>query len=430
MNDLVTTLSRRLDERQLRLHTLDRYAAGEQPLAYLADASREAMGGGFNRLAVNIPRVLVNTLAERLRVTGFDGIDVAKTWARLDLDQIAGVVHREALTLGTGYVLVWADGHGRPTATAESAHQVAVLRDPATREVTAAGKRWVADGRAWMTVFTADEVRVHVSKANVADPAALPATGWDVHEAHPNGLGVVPMVPFVNAQRLSDLDGAACFEDALPLVDALNKVLADLLVGSEHYSRPRRFATGIELVEDEAGEVLTPLDLEAERFLTAESPDAKFGQLPAADLASYSSAVEVLTAQIRTVTGLPESALGVRSNQPPSADALRAAEAGLVARAEGLQQGLGRSWEAVARLLHAVETGTDPQAHRPRVRWADASTRSEAAAADAVVKLHQAGLLPADYALARLGYSADEISEIRAARRTEALDQVILEPTQ
>ena len=44
--------------------------------------------------------------------------------------------------------------------------------------------------------------------------------------------------------------------------------------------------------------------------------------------------------------------------------------------------------------------------------------------ADAVVKLYSAGLLPASYALAKLGYSDDEVAEIRAARRAEALDSV------
>jgi hypothetical protein len=35
---------------------------------------------------------------------------------------------------------------------------------------------------------------------------------------------------------------------------------------------------------------------------------------------------------------------------------------------------------------------------------------------DAVVKLYQAGLLPTSYALSKLGYSDDEIAEIRSAR--------------
>ena len=70
----------------------------------------------------------------------------------------------------------------------------------------------------------------------------------------------------------------------------------------------------------------------------------------------------------------------------------------------------------------AVRDGRDPQQVEARVQWADAATRSVAQEADAVTKLFAAGLLPSSYALKKLGYSDDEIAEIRAARRTEALD--------
>lgn len=46
---------------------------------------------------------------------------------------------------------------------------------------------------------------------------------------------------------------------------------------------------------------------------------------------------------------------------------------------------------------------------------ADAATRSVAQEADATVKLFQAGLLPQSYALAKLGYSDDEIRTITSA---------------
>ena len=67
-------------------------------------------------------------------------------------------------------------------------------------------------------------------------------------------------------------------------------------------------------------------------------------------------------------------------------------------------------------------TSIDPEAVDVRVKWADAATRSVAQEADAIVKLFGAGLLPASVALARLGYDAHDIADIRTARRAEALD--------
>ncbi len=148
MSDLMLTkLMQALDEGAARRSMLEQYAAGEQPLAFLAPEARTALGTRFGRMAVNVPRLAVNALAERLRVTGFtlDGLPSPALWAdwqREDLDQLAPVAHREALTLGESFVIVWADSAGNPLVSVESAHQVAVLRDPATRDVLAAIKRW------------------------------------------------------------------------------------------------------------------------------------------------------------------------------------------------------------------------------------------------------------------------------------------------
>lgn len=121
--------------------------------------------------------------------------------------------------------------------------------------------------------------------------------------------------------------------------------------------------------------------------------------------------------------------LGITHDNPASADALRAAESSLTARAEARQAQFGRSWEDLARLIVGVRDGADPQQVDVRVEWADPSTRSEAQAADAVTKLFGAGLLPASYALKRLGYTDEQVAEIRAARRAEALDAQAIDLT-
>jgi Phage portal protein, SPP1 Gp6-like len=161
---------------------------------------------------------------------------------------------------------------------------------------------------------------------------------------------------------------------------------------------------------------------EVNRAMLAEQSEAKFGQLDAANLTGYENAVNILLGQIMAVSTLPAHYVGVMHDNPASADALRAAEASLTARAEARQATFGRAWEQVARLMVAVASGRDPVQIEARVQWADAATRSDAQAADATVKLVQAGVLPVSYALKKLGYSADEIAEIRVARRTETLD--------
>ncbi|WJG11643.1 phage portal protein [Gordonia sp. Swx-4] len=431
-NALHTTLLQRIDAPAARYAVLDRYYVGEQPLAFLAPEARKALGDRFGRIASNLCRLSVTSIAERLRVTGFTGADVWDDWLRNDLDQLAPVAHREALLLGANYVVVWADAQGRPQVSIESAHQMSVVVDPGTRQIVAACKRWTTDTTTEATIFEANKV-TRLRANNVGATTA----GFETVEVLDNPLGVVPVVRLANTDRILG-DPVSEIADLIPLSDALNKILADMMVGSEFYARPRRWATGVELVEepvvdDEGNPVLdedgvpvveetSPYPEETNRMMIAEQAEAKFGQLEASGLTAYSSSIEALLTQIMAVSALPAHYVGITSANPASADAMRAAEAALTARAEAKQALFGRAWEQVARLIVAVRDGVDPAEVQASVQWADPSTRSIAQEADAVVKLHQAGLLPATYALKRLGYSDSDIVEIRTATRLEAMD--------
>lgn len=428
-DELLLQLMQKLDEPAARYNELDLYYTGRQPLAFLSPEAKTALGNRFGVMASNIPRLSVTALAERLRITGFTGdAGLWADWIRNDLDQTSGVAHREALLLGDSYVIVWADSLGRPKVTVESAKQVAVQIDPGTRQIVAAVKRWETKTTTEGVLYLPD--RIVRLRANQTGATTI---GYNTVGELANPLGVVPVVNLRNTDRIIADYGSSEIDDLKPLVDALNKSLADMMVTSEYVGRPRRWATGIELTEDpvldadgnpvldeESQPVVTEVNPipEGHRAMISENHEAKFGQLNAADLSGYEASVRVVLGQIMAVSTLPAHYVGVFTDNPASADALRAAEASLTARAEARQASFGRSWEQVARLIIAVRDGRDPNMIDDiRVHWADAATRSVAQEADAVVKLYQAGLLPAAYALGKLGYPDDEIAKISAARR-------------
>lgn len=425
MTNMLDTLLQKLDEPVARYGQLEAYYNGTQPLAFLSPEAKVALGDRFGRMASNIPRLAVSALAERLRVTGFAGADVWADWLRNDMDQDSPAAHREALLLGDAYVIVWADQTGRPKVTVESARQVTAITDPGTRQIVAALKRWETATTTEAVLYQGDTI----TRLRADRPGAT-TTGFQTVQVLANPLGVPPVVRLRNGDRILN-DSGSEIDDLMPLVDGLNKLLADMMVTSEYVGRPRRWATGIELEEipvlDANGEptgeteAVNPIP-EGHRAMISEQADTKFGQLDAADLSSYEAAVKILVSQIQAVSALPSHYIGALTSAPPSADAMRAAEASLTARAESRQAQFGKAWEDVARLMVAVRDGVDPASVQVRVQWADPATRSMAQEADAVVKLFQSGLLPADYALAKLGYSDDEILQIRTARRGEALD--------
>lgn len=424
-SDLLLKLLQKLDEPLARYSLLDTYYTGTQPLAFLSPESKTALGNRFGRMASNLPRLSVTALAERLRITGFSDAGLWPDWLRNDMDQLSGVAHREALLLGDSYVIVWATLAGKPSVTVESARQIAVQRDPGTREVIAAVKRWETETTTEAVLYLPDRITRY--RANHVG-ATL---GYATVQELPNPLGVVPIVAVRNSDRILDDYGSSEIEDMMPLVDGLNKSLVDMMTTSEYVGRPRRWATGIELEErpklDSEGnpvlddddqpvlEAVNPIP-EGNRAMIAESHEAKFGQLAAADLGGYGESVNVLLGQIMAVSTLPAHYVGIFTDNPASADALRASEASLTARAEARQQTFGRAWEQVAKLMVAIRDRTDlAQVPDISVKWADAATRSVAQEADATVKLFQSGLLPRDYALKKLGFSDAEIADIRAA---------------
>lgn len=416
-----------------RYNILDSYYAGEQPTAFLSPDSKRLLGNRFGRLVSNIPRLTVLSIAERLRIQGYAGVDIGAAWDANNMDAYASVLHREALLLGAAYALVWAAPDGSPRISVESAKQISVERDPQSRAVLAACKRWDTRTTTEAALFLPDRV-VRYS----ADRVGATVDGFREVDELFNPLGVVPIVPFVNADRLLDTEGVSEIHDLIPLCDAANKLLVDLMTTSEAHGRPRRYATGLQLEEriktdqdgnavlDDDGfpikEVVNPVSDYSASMAVAANPDTRFGQWASADMSGFESAMRVVMSHIGAVSSLPPAYLSVFDAQPTSAESIRAQESSLTARCEAKQAIFAPAWNAVAALTVAVRDGVDPATVTPRVRFGDPASRSIAAEADAAVKLFQSGLLSRAGTLRKLGFSDDEIAAERAAARAETLD--------
>jgi hypothetical protein len=105
---------------------------------------------------------------------------------------------------------------------------------------------------------------------------------------------------------------------------------------------------------------------------------------------------------------------GQNTANPPSADAIKADESRLVKTCERRQQAWEGSWEQVMRLVRRIADGDwNPDLRLMETIWRDPSTPTRAQAADAAVKLHQAGILPTEAVWEDLGYSQVRILKLR-----------------
>ena len=132
--------------------------------------------------------------------------------------------------------------------------------------------------------------------------------------------------------------------------------------------------------------VVKPFDIGANRLLANENPDGRFGAFPGDTLSGYLDAVREDIEALASITQTPPYYFVGRLVNL-SADAIRAAEAGLVAKVRRRMLHIGEAWEDVTRL--ALTLIGDPGAAnmQGQVLWADPETRSVAQLADALVKM-------------------------------------------
>jgi hypothetical protein len=174
-------------------------------------------------------------------------------------------------------------------------------------------------------------------------------------------------------------------------------------------------------------QVVRPFDLGANRLLANENPDGKFGAFPGDPLSGYLASVAQDVEHLSAITQTPPWYLtGTMINL--AADAIRAAESGLVAKAGKRARFLGESWEEVARLSLAVVGNAASADSSAEVVWADMETRSIAQLVDALVKLDTIGV-PREVLWQKYGATPQEIEDwkkMKAAEPTPPPTQIVV----
>ena len=428
-------LQARLDADRPELKRYRDYYAGRHRLLFASLRFRQAFGWLFQDLADDWCALVVDAAAERLEVQGFraagsEDTDAAawETWQRSRLDARAPVAHTEAIKSGRCYVLAGPppEGEDRAVMTVESPLNAIVESDPANPDRRlAALKRWRdVDGSWRMTVYLPGGVFRFAADAGAAGapPDGMaswhPLTGEDWAVANP--AGVVPMVPMLNNPDLRG-DGISDLRKVIPLQDAANKLLADLLVASEFASFRQRWATGIEIPRDDDGNPINvDLRMAVNRLLTVENPDARFGEFEASDLGNYVKAIEMLVQHIAAQTRTPPHYLLGQSGAFPSGESLKSTETGLVAKVRRKMLDFGDAWEEAIRVARALEPGgAYTRDDAIETVWADPESRTEGEHVDAVLKKKALGV-PQAALWEELGYSPSQIARFRELQAEQA----------
>jgi len=391
----------------------DSYYLGAHRVAFATSKWRETFGALFHELSDNWSQLVVDASVERLKVEGFrfgpegDASD-PEAWALWQanyLDADSSLAHTEAVKSGLSYLLVTpSDDPETPRITVEHPAQMIAMHAPDDRRRrTSALKRWALDEGTAGVLYT-PEAFYALTRAENADE-------WRVVDELPNPIGVVPVVPMLNNPTILGT-GVSDLNVVVPLQDAINKLLADLLVNSEYVAFPQRWATGLEIPTDpETGRAL-----DREKFLSsvsrmwvAEDKDVTFGQLPEASGEAYVREIEMLIQHVAAQTRTPPHYLLGSSGNFPSGESLKATETGLVAKVKRKQVTFGEAWEEAMRLAFAYR-GDEARANAANCEtiWADPESRSEGELVDALTKMRTLGV-PLEALWERWGASPQQI---------------------
>ncbi len=417
----------------------DKYLEGEQPIRFMAAAMQKEFGERIVPLVLNFARLITGAYEERLDVEGFryagdssGDLNLWSVWQANNLDEQSQQGHYDSIGLSRAYVLVGA-GESKddaPVVTVESPMQVYARRDPKTRRVVEAVKKW--DVFDWEGVPIEQHAVLYLPGSRreyVLDGSA----GWRITgDIDEYDSSIMPVVPLVNRPRLLRPDGLSEFHDVIGIADAANKMATDMMVSGEYYIMPRRWGTGLKEEDfvDENGQPLSVWSRDAGTLWTTQNPEAKFGQFNESDLTAFHATIKLLVQVINQLSGLPPhyASFAAGDSNPTSADAIRSSEAQLVKRVERKQTYLGGAWEDVMRLILRFQTGKwDSHAQSLETIWRDPATPTVAQKADATLKLatpiqNGRAIVPLEQARIDLGYTPEQRKRMVDMDREAAFD--------
>lgn len=413
--ELAAAMAHDLDVDLPGLQKLNSYYDGTQPLSYMAPELVRELSGRVRQVVVNWPRLVVDSLEERLDIEGFRinqqvSARLWRIWQDNDLDEQSQQAHVDALVQQRAYVIIGSgDDPARPVISVESPEQVMVKRDPRTRQVVAAVKRWSDDERSFATLY-----RLNSTHAFEQDDHGDMVLAADVDE---HNLGAVPVVPLVTRPRTLAPGGVSELADVIPLSDAACKTATDMMISQEFHAMPRRWVVGMteaDMTGPDGKELSKWSKIAGRIWASGGLPsEVQMGQFQEADLRNFHETMNSLARVVAALAGLPPHFLGYSDDNPASADAIRSAETRLVKRAERRQKAFGGAWEQVMRLALMMTGEPLPDGIESlETVWRDASTPTVAQKADAAVKLRVAGITPLRQTREDLGYSPVQITQM------------------
>lgn len=442
--------------RQKNVQQARDYYAGEHALS-LTDRQREFLGiksGG--RFAANYCETVVNALSERLIVSGVTSQDpsvaawASATWNGNRMDGLHGDVHQAAIRDGETFVMVdWDGANKRPRFTFHQRYvssqaegdgfgcKAFYPNDDYRQPMRYATKRWTeeyeVDGRTSsrqrLTVYWPDRVEKY---ALATSDGPYKEAGWQPIRDEDEGawplpwvdqagrpLGI-PVVHFRNPDLRSEL------WNAIPLQDALNKALLDLLAGQDVSGFRIFFARGFYATSDgnpPRSDGSNYLRIAPGQMIGTPEQNAELRPIDPPSLDPMLNVFWAMVLVLAQTTDTPASRFQL-TRQVASAESQKESEGPLLAKGRDRQVDFGNAWEDVfgqaRRLQNAFGAEQVDELAGIDVTWAPLEPRDEGAHIETLALKREKLSVPLRQVWKEAGYSPEEIAEMEASPEYQA----------
>ncbi len=349
------------DNRQANYRLYRDYYDGQQGVI-LTRRQREYLHVPVDKsFAANYMHIVVDSLATRLTVTGFEAVGDKKLtkelnrWMRLmRVSSVQNGIHTGAVRDGDSYgFLEWNVAKKRPVLIPHLAYDgrdgVHAYYNAESPEPVMFTKRWTVEAAAGglpvgarrLNVYYDDHVERYWSNASAGQYGWMPWSGVDAPHMSAYLHGA-PLVHFTNRAR-GFRYGLSELEPGIPMQDALNKAIVDLLASADASGFRIMVAVGF----DPTGMAMAPGTWVA---VPDQTPDeASVTAIPGEPLRPHIETIDNFVQRIGQVTDTPLSYFQ-QSGQMASEGTHRQHETRMIAKARSASVELGEQWEELLRL--------------------------------------------------------------------------------
>jgi hypothetical protein len=447
---LVNRIHARIVARRPDIAKNERYYMGDQNLTYATAEWMKANSARYTDFSDNWCAPVANAIGERIEVTGlkFRDNDPAANglwdeWLRNEMEMQSSQGFLTSFNTKRSFVIVWGSDDNEPVVSWEHPSNVEIEYEWGMlgRRRKAALKTWVDEDTEYATLYAPDWVfkysrrlgrhadeRVAQSEQAKSDNTT---GGWEQIESStevwplPNPLRCVPVVEVPNRPILGG-EPVSEVAQVIPMQDAINILWAYAMHAGDYASMEARVLLNVnppmrKILDKDGKHIgdapITMKELNESRFAVfngGPGTEAKIDSWPAAKLDVFTDVIEIAVGHIAAQTRTPPHYLV--SNKGLSnlaADALKAAEIGLVKKAQEFQKFATPAIREVFRLMALVkdQPGQAEQVRLATIAWQNPEMRSEAQMADALVKKKTIGY-PFRYLMELDGIAPTEIDRI------------------